>query len=153
MSAPNWAAGEFAGSDPFDVQKTALAMNPYLSTSMLLVLSNVFMTFAWYGHLKNLFDGCGSRGTRRWGTRRRIPAAGSGESNRSRGDELGQLASLRKRSRCRCSCRSRRKEKLTPTSWAGICLLGAVFMRPGRAGAMSGPLLRVRPAMMRPDSR
>ena len=25
-----------------------------LQTSILLVLSNVFMTFAWYGHLKNL---------------------------------------------------------------------------------------------------
>jgi len=25
-----------------------------LQTSVLLVLSNVFMTFAWYGHLKNL---------------------------------------------------------------------------------------------------
>jgi uncharacterized protein (DUF486 family) len=25
-----------------------------LKTSILLVLSNVFMTFAWYGHLKNL---------------------------------------------------------------------------------------------------
>ncbi len=25
-------------------------------TSFLLILSNVFMTFAWYGHLKNLSD-------------------------------------------------------------------------------------------------
>ena len=25
-------------------------------TSFLLVLSNIFMTFAWYGHLKNLSD-------------------------------------------------------------------------------------------------
>ncbi len=29
-------------------------MNTVLSTVMLLVVSNVFMTFAWYGHLKNL---------------------------------------------------------------------------------------------------
>jgi len=29
-------------------------MNPYLVTTGLLVLSNLFMTFAWYGHLKNL---------------------------------------------------------------------------------------------------
>ena len=28
--------------------------NPLLSTSLLLIASNVFMTFAWYGHLKNL---------------------------------------------------------------------------------------------------
>ena len=27
-------------------------MNPYVAPIVLLVLSNVFMTFAWYGHLK-----------------------------------------------------------------------------------------------------
>src|SRR5688572_29831106 len=34
-------------------------MNVLLRTSALLVLSNVFMTFAWYAHLRNLSD-------RRW---------------------------------------------------------------------------------------
>ena len=29
-------------------------MNPILCTVLLLTASNVFMTFAWYGHLKNL---------------------------------------------------------------------------------------------------
>ena len=29
-------------------------LNPVLSATGLLVLSNVFMTFAWYAHLKNL---------------------------------------------------------------------------------------------------
>lgn len=29
-------------------------MNPVVITISMLVLSNVFMTFAWYGHLKNL---------------------------------------------------------------------------------------------------
>lgn len=29
-------------------------MRPYIITIVLLGLSNVFMTFAWYGHLKNL---------------------------------------------------------------------------------------------------
>ncbi|MEZ6096360.1 MAG: DMT family protein [Pirellulaceae bacterium] len=29
-------------------------MNPYLVTVGLLICSNVFMTFAWYGHLKHL---------------------------------------------------------------------------------------------------
>lgn len=28
-------------------------MSPYLSPILLLVASNVFMTFAWYGHLKH----------------------------------------------------------------------------------------------------
>jgi uncharacterized protein len=29
-------------------------MSPFIHTILLLVLSNVFMTFAWYGHLKTL---------------------------------------------------------------------------------------------------
>ena len=29
-------------------------MRPYLITILLLCCSNVFMTFAWYGHLKNM---------------------------------------------------------------------------------------------------
>lgn len=29
-------------------------MNPLLSTILLLTASNVFMTYAWYGHLKSL---------------------------------------------------------------------------------------------------
>ncbi|GAB0058402.1 hypothetical protein SIID45300_02751 [Candidatus Magnetaquicoccaceae bacterium FCR-1] len=31
-------------------------MQPTLLTVFLLILSNVFMTFAWYGHLKHLGD-------------------------------------------------------------------------------------------------
>ncbi len=31
-------------------------MHPALRTILLLTLSNVFMTFAWYGHLKTLND-------------------------------------------------------------------------------------------------
>lgn len=30
-------------------------MNPVARTILLLTLSNVFMTFAWYAHLKQLF--------------------------------------------------------------------------------------------------
>jgi uncharacterized protein (DUF486 family) len=29
-------------------------MNPVLAATLLLIASNVFMTFAWYAHLKNL---------------------------------------------------------------------------------------------------
>ena len=36
----------------FSVVETV--MSALLQTSFLLVLSNLFMTFAWYGHLKNL---------------------------------------------------------------------------------------------------
>lgn len=28
--------------------------NPYVVTVLMLMVSNVFMTFAWYGHLKNM---------------------------------------------------------------------------------------------------
>ena len=31
-------------------------MSPIISTVLLLIASNVFMTFAWYGHLRNLSD-------------------------------------------------------------------------------------------------
>ncbi|MFN8789833.1 MAG: DMT family protein [Bdellovibrionales bacterium] len=31
-------------------------LSPALSTVLLLTLSNIFMTFAWYGHLKNHRD-------------------------------------------------------------------------------------------------
>jgi uncharacterized protein len=31
-------------------------MNPIVYTTLLLIGSNVFMTFAWYAHLKNLAD-------------------------------------------------------------------------------------------------
>ena len=31
-----------------------LISQPLLVTALMLVISNLFMTFAWYGHLKNL---------------------------------------------------------------------------------------------------
>jgi len=33
-----------------------LLMSIFFQTSLLLILSNVFMTFAWYAHLKNMGD-------------------------------------------------------------------------------------------------
>lgn len=33
-----------------------IAIPPLWQTVLLLIASNVFMTFAWYGHLKNLAD-------------------------------------------------------------------------------------------------
>ena len=44
-------ASTFAPSRRFVI---LLPMNPVLSTIILLGASNVFMTFAWYAHLKNL---------------------------------------------------------------------------------------------------
>jgi hypothetical protein len=36
------------------LSKSAALMTIFIQTTFLLVLSNLFMTFAWYGHLKNL---------------------------------------------------------------------------------------------------
>lgn len=36
--------------------KAIAAMPPLVRTALLLVASNVFMTFAWYAHLRNLRD-------------------------------------------------------------------------------------------------
>ena len=43
------------GQTPARLQRTrGAAMNPIVRTVVLLTLSNVFMTFAWYAHLKTL---------------------------------------------------------------------------------------------------
>ncbi|HEX4412061.1 MAG TPA: DMT family protein, partial [Lacipirellulaceae bacterium] len=39
----------------FQIQRNDF-MNPIVTTILLLCGSNIFMTFAWYGHLKNLGD-------------------------------------------------------------------------------------------------
>jgi uncharacterized protein (DUF486 family) len=36
------------------IQRSIIPMHPILRTVILLTLSNVFMTFAWYAHLKHL---------------------------------------------------------------------------------------------------
>src|SRR5918992_3049317 len=46
--------GRLFGSRP-NIHRTD-HMNPALRTILLLAASNVFMTFAWYGHLKTLND-------------------------------------------------------------------------------------------------
>ena len=33
-------------------QSRSMPLNPYIAPIVMLVMSNVFMTFAWYGHLK-----------------------------------------------------------------------------------------------------
>ena len=120
-------------------------MNPYLSTSMLLVLSNVFMTFAWYGHLKNLSDrpwivaALVSWGIALFEYLLQVPANRIGHGVMS----LGQLKILQEVITLSVFVPFAviyMKEKLTlDYLWAGICLLGAVFFHvPGQAGALSG---------------
>ncbi|GHD74891.1 DMT family protein [Vogesella fluminis] len=31
-----------------------MALSPYLLSPLLLILSNIFMTFAWYAHLRDM---------------------------------------------------------------------------------------------------
>jgi uncharacterized protein (DUF486 family) len=49
-----WAGEKLELSVVWPVDTIPPRMNPILSTVLLLAASNVFMTFAWYGHLKNL---------------------------------------------------------------------------------------------------
>jgi len=41
---------------PYNSLMPNVALSPFLVTTFMLVASNVFMTFAWYAHLKNLAD-------------------------------------------------------------------------------------------------
>jgi uncharacterized protein (DUF486 family) len=108
-------------------------MSPYFSTAALLVLSNIFMTFAWYGHLKNLSDrpwivaALVSWGIALFEYLLQVPAnrIGHGVMN------LGQLKILQEVITLSVFVPFAliyMKEKLTlDYLWAGICLLGAVF--------------------------
>jgi len=50
MSAPRFSALPFLPMTPI----TSLATHPAFACALLLTASNVFMTFAWYGHLKTM---------------------------------------------------------------------------------------------------
>jgi uncharacterized protein len=108
-------------------------MSPYLITAGLLVLSNVFMTFAWYGHLKHLGDrpwivaALVSWGIALFEYLLQVPAnrVGHGVMN------LGQLKILQEVITLTVFVPFAvlyMREKLTlDYLWAALCLLGAVF--------------------------
>ena len=108
-------------------------MNPYLTTAGLLVLSNVFMTFAWYGHLKNLADrpwiiaALVSWGIALFEYLLQVPANRVGHEVMN----LGQLKILQEVIALTVFVPFAilyMKEKLTlDYLWAAVCLLGAVF--------------------------
>ncbi len=129
-----WQACEFAIlPDHRRIRSTAALVNPYVSTTVLLILSNVFMTFAWYGHLKNLSGrpwivaALVSWGIALFEYLLQVPAnrIGHGVMN------LGQLKILQEVITLSVFVPFAilyMKEKLTlDYLWAGICLLGAVF--------------------------
>lgn len=80
-----------------------------VQTTLLLVLSNLFMTFAWYGHLKNLntahwyIAAIASWGIALFEYLLQVPANRIGFQQMS----LPSSRSCRRSSRCPCSCPSR----------------------------------------------
>ncbi|MCL1981206.1 MAG: DMT family protein [Proteobacteria bacterium] len=108
-------------------------MNRYTLTIVLLTCSNVFMTFAWYGHLKNLSHqpwivaALVSWGIALFEYLLQVPANRIGHDVMS----VGQLKILQEVITLAIFVPFSilyLKEKLTlDYLWAGLCLLGAVF--------------------------
>jgi uncharacterized protein (DUF486 family) len=139
-----WFFGYQAGPDPpvattqaQDAPEThfipAAAMNRYTLTIALLAASNVFMTFAWYGHLKNMahkpwiIAALISWGIALLEYMLQVPANRIGHNVMS----VGQLKILQEVITLSIFVPFSvlyLKERLTlDYLWAGLCLLGAVF--------------------------
>jgi len=110
-----------------------MTSNPYLITAGLLVCSNIFMTFAWYAHLRNLSDktwlvaALVSWGIAFFEYMFQVPANRIGHQVMS----VGQLKILQEVITLLVFVPFSLlylREKLTlDYLWAGLCLLGAVF--------------------------
>ncbi|HLA28016.1 MAG TPA: DMT family protein [Syntrophales bacterium] len=108
-------------------------MKSYLLSSMLLCCSNVFMTFAWYGHLKNfsgrpwLFAALFSWGIALFEYLLQVPANRIGHQVMN----IGQLKILQEIITLSVfvpfSFLYLKEDVDLDYLWAGICLLGAVF--------------------------
>ncbi len=108
-------------------------MNPYLVSAGLLVCSNIFMTFAWYAHLKNLSDkpwiiaALVSWGIALFEYLLQVPANRAGHEVMN----IGQLKIMQEVITLLVFVPFAviyMKEKLTlDYFWAGLCLVGAVF--------------------------
>ncbi len=108
-------------------------MRPYLFTITLLCCSNVFMTFAWYGHLKNmsakpwLIAALVSWGIALFEYLLQVPANRVGHEVMT----LGQLKILQEVITLAVFVPFAiyyMKEKVTlDYLWAGLCLMGAAF--------------------------
>ncbi len=108
-------------------------MNPYLVSAGLLVCSNIFMTFAWYAHLKNLSDkpwiiaAMVSWGIALFEYLLQVPANRVGHEVMN----IGQLKIMQEVITLLVFVPFAviyMKEKLTlDYFWAGLCLMGAVF--------------------------
>jgi uncharacterized protein len=108
-------------------------MNRFLVTTILLCCSNVFMTFAWYGHLRNLSTrpwivaALASWGIALLEYMLQVPANRIGSQVMS----LGQLKILQEVITLSVFVPFSilyMKQRLTlDYLWAGLCLLGAAF--------------------------
>ena len=108
-------------------------MRPVVLAILLLVCSNVFMTFAWYAHLKNLADkpwfvaAIVSWGIAMFEYLFQVPANRIGHTAMS----VGQLKILQEVVTLTVFAPFSLfylREKLTlDYLWAGLCILGAVF--------------------------
>lgn len=108
-------------------------MKPYAFTVTMLFCSNVFMTFAWYGHLKNLsgktwiFAAIVSWGIAFFEYLLQVPANRVGHSVMT----VGQLKMLQEIIALTVFVPFSvlyMKERLSWNyAWAGLCLCGAVF--------------------------
>ena len=108
-------------------------MRPILTTVLLLCLSNIFMTFAWYGHLKNLsakpwiVAALVSWGIALFEYLLQVPANRIGHQSLSVG-ELKILQEIITLSVFVPFAVFYMREKLTlDYLWAGLCLLGAAY--------------------------
>lgn len=108
-------------------------MRPILTTVLLLCLSNIFMTFAWYGHLKNLsakpwiVAALVSWGIALFEYLLQVPANRIGHQSLSVG-ELKILQEVITLSVFVPFAVFYMREKLTlDYLWAGLCLLGAAY--------------------------
>ncbi|MBX7143871.1 MAG: DMT family protein [Oligoflexia bacterium] len=108
-------------------------MSPVAQTIALLVCSNIFMTFAWYAHLRNLADSpwfiaaLVSWGVALFEYLLQVPANRIGYSQLS----LAQLKILQEVITLAVfvpfSITYMKQEVRLDFVWAGLCLLGAVF--------------------------
>ena len=110
-----------------------MSMTPWLITPVLLVASNIFMTFAWYAHLRNLSEkpwliaAIASWGIALFEYLLQVPANRIGHEVMN----VGQLKILQEVITLLVFVPFAifyMKEKLTlDYLWAGLCIMGAVF--------------------------
>ena len=108
-------------------------MNPIFTSSLLLVCSNVFMTFAWYAHLKELshkpwiLAALASWGIALFEYLIQVPANRIGHETLS----VGQLKILQEVIALTVfvpfSVFYLKEQIKLDYLWAGLCMLGAVF--------------------------